>query len=149
MWPVERDTSVISFKFGEIYSIPEWFKKGTTHKGVDIAPKSILVSPRALSPIDGQVIYADFENPLEHKQGYGLYVCILFIDKSAYKVELHFLAHLNSTTVKERDVLIKGADIGVVGKTGYATNVHLHYELSRLMGRGKFVPVNPMPYLTR
>jgi murein DD-endopeptidase MepM/ murein hydrolase activator NlpD len=50
--------------------------------------------------------------------------------------------HLALTTVRPGDELAIGATLGVSGRTGRATGVHLHYAVTKA-GR----PVNPAPYL--
>ncbi len=55
-----------------------------------------------------------------------------------------FYAHMSTILVKEGDSIGDGYIIGLMGKTGRATNIHLHYELIK---DGK--EVNPARYLDR
>jgi murein DD-endopeptidase MepM/ murein hydrolase activator NlpD len=50
--------------------------------------------------------------------------------------------HLALTTVKPGDTVAIGATLGISGRTGRATGVHLHYAVTKA-GR----PVDPAPYL--
>jgi murein DD-endopeptidase MepM/ murein hydrolase activator NlpD len=52
--------------------------------------------------------------------------------------------HLRSVRVESAEVVPKGAVIGTVGRTGNATNYHLHFEL-RIDGEA----VDPVAYLAR
>lgn len=148
MWPVDRKQFIISFPYGALYSLPNWFKKGTTHKGIDLAPKNKLMRPDIYASVDGLVIHSGYQNEENKKEGFGLYVCILFIDKSSYKVELHYFAHLELSNVFKDQKVLKGDKIGVMGSSGFSTSTHLHYEVRRLGGRGIFSPINPKDYLT-
>ena len=51
-------------------------------------------------------------------------------------------AHASKRTVKIGDVVLRGAKIGEVGKTGRATGTHLHFEV-----RQRGAPVNPAQFL--
>ena len=51
-------------------------------------------------------------------------------------------AHASKRTVKIGDVVLRGAKIGEVGKTGRATGTHLHFEV-----RKRGAPVNPSQFL--
>ena len=53
-----------------------------------------------------------------------------------------FYAHLNRHKVKEGQIVKKGDLLGLMGRTGRATGVHLHFELLR-----DKLPVDPMKYL--
>ena len=51
-------------------------------------------------------------------------------------------AHASKRMVKIGDVVVRGARIAEVGKTGRATGAHLHFEV-----RQRGAPVNPSRFL--
>ncbi|MGH8650444.1 MAG: M23 family metallopeptidase, partial [Burkholderiales bacterium] len=51
-------------------------------------------------------------------------------------------AHASKRLVKVGDLVLRGAKIGEVGKTGRATGTHLHFEV-----RQRGAPVNPTRFL--
>ena len=150
MYPADKSLVRVSFRFAAVYSLPKWFKNGVTHKGVDLAPLSLLHDIKVNAPVEGRVLYAGLQDKADPDVGFGNHVIILRLDKSQYIAELHILGHLRlgSIEVKMGQDLEKGALVGIMGESGYATGVHLHYEVRKLKDRGTFVPINPLPYLT-
>jgi len=98
------------------------------HNGIDI--NGSLGDPVQAS-LEGTVISAGFNNSygnfivLDHGNGY----------KSLY-------AHLSDISVSRNDKVLQGEVIGLVGKTGYAPTVHLHFSLFKAKKS-----VDPMDYL--
>lgn len=86
------------------------------HMGLDIA------APRG-TPIqashDGIVIYSG-----NGFKGYGKLVMIEYGDRWAT-----LYSHLSKINVKEGQWVKRGQKIGVIGRTGNATGIHLHYEI--------------------
>ena len=100
------------------------------HNGIDLA------CPRGF-----QFVYATACGIILHagsRQGLGLSISILHFSEyeSGY-------GHLSALYVKKGDWVEAGDVIGVMGQTGRATGVHLHYSLRK---DGKWV--DPLPYLT-
>ena len=79
----------------------------------------------------GVVVYSDF-----HPQ----YGNMIEIDHGNDLVSRY--AHASKRLVKAGDVVLSGAKIGEVGRTGRATGTHLHFEV-----RNRGVPQNPMQFL--
>jgi murein DD-endopeptidase MepM/ murein hydrolase activator NlpD len=99
------------------------------HQGLDIAaPRGTPI----LSSHDGIVIYAG-----KGFKGYGKLVMVEFGDRWAT-----FYSHLSKITVREGQWIKRGQRIGIIGKTGNATGVHLHYEL-----RYNRQAIDPLRYL--
>jgi len=101
---------------------------GKLHKGIDIARPS----DRTIKAADnGTVVSAGYDG------GYGNKVVINHNNgiKTVY-------AHLDSISVTVGQVVSQGQKIGVMGKTGNSTGVHLHFEVYE-NGNLK----NPMDYL--
>ena len=102
-WPVSNH-SITSY-MGE-----RW---GRMHKGIDIVGgKTIKAADNGTVEFVGQ------------KSGYGN--AIIINHNNGFKT---LYGHLKSFSVKEGQVVSKGDAIGVMGATGDATGVHLHFEV--------------------
>ncbi|MCR4819112.1 MAG: peptidoglycan DD-metalloendopeptidase family protein [Fretibacterium sp.] len=124
-WPVRGK---ITSQYGQ--RIHPVFKTKIVHSGLDIAaPANTPVKAAAA----GEVLFDGW------LRGYGQ---VLILDHGRNYTTVY--AHLNSTSVKEGQVVKAGSVIGQVGKTGTATGYHLHFEV-RVNG----VTKNPMNYLKR
>ncbi|MCB0379338.1 MAG: M23 family metallopeptidase [Bdellovibrionales bacterium] len=112
--------------------ITQEFRKGSSrHDGVDISGRENSLIKAAA---DGTVIYAgnDFN-------GYGKLVIVEHQgDRWA-----SFYAHLNGFKVKEGQRVYRGQNLGLMGKTGRATGVHLHFEI-----RYNKRPVDPLMFVS-
>ena len=120
VWPTK---GVITLEFAQS-SMYQVF-----HTGIDIASK--LDEP--VNPaMDGTVIYAG-----EIFWGYGKHV---IIDHGNNMVTIY--AHLNKIYVFKGQKVITSDVIGGQGQTGWATGVHLHFQVN-VYG----IPVNPRVFL--
>ncbi len=98
------------------------------HEGIDvIAGEGTPVQAAA----GGVVVYADF-----HPQ----YGNMIEIDHGNDLISRY--AHTSKRLVKVGDVVLRGAKVGEVGRTGRATGAHLHFEV-----RQRGAPVNPVQFL--
>ncbi|UUZ97186.1 peptidoglycan DD-metalloendopeptidase family protein [Paenibacillus sp. P25] len=100
---------------------------GTVHYGTDLVSdeKAILASD------SGTVTFAGV------KSGYGN--CIVIDHGNGFET---LYGHLSRLEVRKDDRVKKGEKIGIMGRTGNATGVHLHFEIHK-DGRQE----NPMKYL--
>ena len=94
--------------------------KGTAHDGLDIVG---VDSKNIYSTIDGVVEKAGWENALNHKQGFGLYVRI----KQNGSADKYYFGHLSEIKVKAGDKVAVGTLLGIEGNTGYSFGSHCHY----------------------
>ncbi|MCX7882702.1 MAG: M23 family metallopeptidase [Brevinematales bacterium] len=90
--------------------------RSSYHNGIDfVAPSNTPV----FSPWGGRVIFADYNgaggNTIVVDHGLGLYAIYM---------------HLERIEVKAGEILSPGQTIGVIGKSGYSTGIHLHVGLS-------------------
>ena len=98
------------------------------HEGIDVmAEQGVTIRAAA----GGVVVYSDF-----HPQ----YGNMIEIDHGNDLVSRY--AHASIRLVKLGDVVLRGAKIGEVGRTGRATGTHLHFEV-----RQRGAPVNPTQFL--
>ena len=94
--------------------------KASAHDGLDLVG---VDSKEIHSTINGVVEKAGWENSLNHKQGFGLYVRI----KRDNSVDRYYFGHLSEIKVKKGQVVKIGDVIGIEGNTGYSFGSHCHY----------------------
>lgn len=90
------------------------------HDGLDIVG---IDSKNIYSTVDGVVEKAGWENSLNRKQGFGLYVRI----KKDGSSDKYYFGHLSELKVKAGDKVSVGTLLGVEGNTGYSFGSHCHY----------------------
>ena len=101
------------------FRVTQRFTEGS-HDGVDLVG---ITSKEIHSTVSGKVVYAGWENPDNHAQGFGQYVCILAGDK------YYYFGHMSEIKVKNNDTVNITDVIGIEGSTGYSTGSHCHYEV--------------------
>lgn len=94
--------------------------KGASHDGLDLVG---IDSKEVYSTVDGTVEKADWENPANKAQGFGLYARI----KADNSDDKYYFGHLSSIKVKAGQKIKKGELIGIEGSTGKSTGSHCHY----------------------
>jgi len=119
IWPV--DGRRISSYYGPSHPL-----------GIDIDGYNLPGAPIVAST-NGTVVFAG-GNPC---CSYGLYVVVMSPDG----IETLY-AHLSSISVTQGDTVAQGAQLGIIGTTGYSTGRHLHFEV---IDNG--VRQNPLDYL--
>ncbi len=98
------------------------------HKGVDIVAE---IGTPIYTAREGVVIYSG------RMEGYGNVIFIRHIDNY-----ITVYAHNKVNLVKVGDIVRRGTKIAEVGRTGYVTGPHLHFEVRKLDK-----PINPMSVL--
>ena len=94
--------------------------RGAEHDGLDLVG---VDSKEIHSTVNGVVEKAGWENPLNRKQGFGLYVRI----KQNNSVDKYFYGHLSKVKVTVGQRVKIGDIIGIEGSTGKSTGSHCHY----------------------
>lgn len=94
--------------------------KGATHDGLDLVG---VDSKLVHSTVNGVVEKAGWENPANHRQGFGLYVRI----KQSGSVDKYYFGHLSQVKVQAGQAVRIGDVIGIEGSTGKSTGPHCHY----------------------
>jgi murein DD-endopeptidase MepM/ murein hydrolase activator NlpD len=120
------DSPRVTCEFGTIRTTTE--KGRYMHKGLDIVnlPRAVVWSPQ-----DGVVV---------HKERYAFTGNTVVIDHGWGILSLFY--HLeNFSEIQVGQKVAKGNPVGTVGKTGYATGYHLHWEM-----RVNNVQVDPMQW---
>lgn len=93
----------------------------TVHDGLDLVGQD---SKELHATVNGTVQYAGWENPSNHAQGFGQYVCIKGIDGRYY-----YYGHMSELKVKTGQQVKITDVIGIEGSTGKSTGSHCHYEI--------------------
>lgn len=111
--------------------------KGADHDGLDLVG---LDSKEIHSTVNGEVVYAAWENSKNHKQGFGQYVVV----KNG-KRHYHF-GHLSKILVTLGQKVKTGDVIGIEGHTGYTipdneNGSHCHYCVRTSMSPGSYLDV--------
>ncbi|MCL2633457.1 MAG: peptidoglycan DD-metalloendopeptidase family protein [Oscillospiraceae bacterium] len=128
IWPLDSQFRMITCRFGW----DAW--RGGMHYGVDIGNAGIGGAP--IYAMQSGTVLKSFNNGAWNG-GYGNYV---IIDHGGGVATLY--AHASSVTVVELQEVTQGQIIGYVGRTGWSTGNHLHFEV-RIDGKA----VNPLDYL--
>ena len=106
--------------------------KGAAHDGLDLVG---IDSKEIHATVTGVVQYAGWENPNNHAQGFGQYVCIKSADR------YYYYGHLSSIKVKTGQNVNITDVIGVEGSTGYSTGSHCHYCIRPKYSAGCYLDV--------
>lgn len=88
------------------------------HTGIDI----VSLNKRVYGTCDGyvyRIIHGD--------KYYGNYIVIRSNEDSTF----HWFCHLETTFVKIGQLVSRGTVLGIMGKTGNCTGVHLHFEIRK------------------
>lgn len=106
------------------------------HKGIDWGcPVGTIV----VSPCRGMVTRSGWENPANQKQGFGMRVRMLLMEKGYDSWEMVF-AHLGKIYAWPGQKISPGDPIGLSGNTGSTTGPHLHTEFLDLHKQYRDIP---------
>ncbi|XEC95540.1 M23 family metallopeptidase [Paenibacillus tarimensis] len=128
--PSEWPTMSVRLTSGFGYRKDPFTGRTAFHAGVDIAGKT---GDPVFAAADGTVLDTGYD------KNKGYYVVI------GHRNELKTVyMHLKSFEVREKDTVVQGEKIGLLGSTGRSTGPHLHFEIMQ-----SNEPVNPLKYLNR
>ena len=108
--------------------------KGAAHDGLDLVG---IDSKCIHATAPGKIVFAGWENPNDHAQGFGQYVVIKAADGKMY----HY-GHLSEIRCNVGDTVKITDVIGIEGSTGCSTGSHCHYCVRTSMSPGTFLDVN-------
>lgn len=109
------------------FRVSQQYKPGT-HDGLDLVG---IDSKEIHATVSGTVHYAGWENPGNHAQGFGQYVCIRGTDGLFY-----YYGHLSELRVRTGQAVACTDVIGIEGSTGHSTGPHCHYEIRGAFYKG-------------
>ncbi len=109
---------------GDVIGAPRG--NGRTHKGIDIlCPANTCIALR----LDCEVMFAGWENPANHKSGYGLVIDV-WVPELGVQLRFGHCAGFFITSGK----VSAGRSFARVGSTGGSTGPHIHFEYTRQRG---------------
>ena len=111
--------------------------KGAQHDGLDLVG---IDSKEIHATATGKIVFAGWENPSNHNQGFGQYVVILA------NGQYYHYGHLSEIKVKYGDQVKITDVIGIEGHTGYTipsgpSGSHCHYCVRTSMSPGTYLDV--------
>lgn len=143
--PFGRNGQIMSILTAGFHDQDYYNNFGIVHEGIDLVPsQSYYATNKAYAKTHAVIMFATTSGKTRiYTDSYGA----LTVDvtnspgtlKTVYK-------HLNQIIVDNNASIHAGTPIGVMGKTGFATADHLHYEV-RLNQGGRWVAVNPQSYI--
>lgn len=120
MYPIKTDKLRVTSKYGKREYTYRGKRVKDFHNGIDLVGGNEIVAAA-----DGEVVSTRNEGK---QYGTGCYVRI---EHSNGLQTLYYHLKSGSVTVKKGQKVTKGQVIGIIGKTGKATGVHLHYQIDK------------------
>lgn len=133
MYPVKTDKLNVTSKFGNRTYTYQGKKVSDFHKGIDLTGGSEIIAFA-----DGVVIATCNKG---EQYGQACYVRIKH-DNGWYTLYYHLKS--GSVCVTKGQSVTKGQKLGIMGKTGVATGVHLHFQIDK---GGSSTAVDPYDYI--
>ena len=136
-WPVKNPIITSQYGFRE-------YPAREIHRGIDIVSSTDLnVYAAASGNVTDMKDTCNNKNCNSHQHGYGNFVEIYHGKNTEGESFKTFYAHLSKVYVKKGQQVKQGQCIGVMGETGIATGVHLHFEIQ--VNGNKCNPENFLP----
>ena len=136
--PLKGKAFVLTSPYGQRRN--PFTKQQDFHAGIDLAAP---VGTEIYAPADGFVSFAG-RYPLRRSVAWWRYGILVVLRHGDRFVTL--FGHMDEIRVRRNQRVQQGDVLGTVGKTGWSTSYHLHYEVRR-RDEGDFRPVDPRIYI--
>lgn len=133
MYPVKTDSLKVTSKFGNRTYIYQGNKVSDFHNGIDLIGGSDIVA------FDDGVVISICNKGEQYGQG-----CYVRIKHDNGYQTLYYHLKSGSIVVKVGDKVKKGQFLGIMGATGKATGVHLHFQIDKGSSSSA---INPYDYI--
>lgn len=120
MYPVKSNKLIVTSSFGKRTYTYQGKKVTDFHKGIDL-----IGGEEIIATADGKVV-----STCNKGEQYGT-GCYVRIAHSNGLQTLYYHLKSGSVTVRKNQNVKKGDVIGIMGATGQATGVHLHYQVDK------------------
>ena len=137
--PLRGDGFVLVSGFGNRRS--PFTRQLEFHPGADFAAP---VGTPVHATADGVVVFAG-EYPLSRSRGWWSYGNLVIVENGTGFVTLY--GHNDQVLARRGQQVRRGDPLATVGKSGWSTSPHLHYEVRRKGADGVFRPVDPLIYI--
>lgn len=136
--PLKGKAFVLTSPYGQRRN--PFTKQPDFHAGIDLAAP---LGTEIYAPADGFVSFAD-RYPLRRSVAWWRYGNLVVLRHGDRFVTL--FGHMDEIRVRRGQRVEQGDVLGTVGRTGWSTSFHLHYEVRR-REEGDFRPVDPRIYI--
>lgn len=137
--PVRGENVVLTSAFGRRRSA--FTNEMEVHAGLDLAAP---VGTTVHAPADGTVLFAG-EFPMNRSPFWWRFGNLVVLRNGDRFVTL--FGHCEEVRVRAGQSVRKGDVLATVGNTGWSRSPHLHYEVRRRGGDGRYVPVEPVIHM--
>ena len=139
MFPIECSDYKITSYYGERTILYQGKYINDFHYGIDLRAEPRNNDAKILAYADGEVVAVQ-----KRGEQYGK-PCYVRIKHNNGLYTLYYHLKDNSITVNVGDKVSKGQVLGIIGQTGMATGIHLHFQIDR--GNNESA-INPIDYIT-
>lgn len=133
MYPVKANKLTVTSSFGPRTYTYQGKKVSDYHKGIDLIGGSEIVA------FDDGVVTATCNTGKQYGQA-----CYVRIKHPSGWYTLYYHLKSGSVCVKKGDSVKRGQKLGIMGATGQATGVHLHFQIDK---GGSASAINPYDYV--
>jgi len=122
-----------------------YLKFGKVHFGIDLVPNNAYyTSNQSYKDTHKVIVYATHSGKITYYiDSYGSETVEVLNDDSSLKT---IYMHMKEVFVKSGETAKAGTPLGEMGKTGFATAEHIHYEI-RIKDDNTWLAVNPLTYI--
>lgn len=125
MYPIKADKLSVTSKFGYRTYTYQGKKISDYHKGIDLIANPNNRNEEILAFADG-VVTGVQKTGAQYKTA-----CYVRIKHSNGYYTLYYHLKSGSIVVNKGDTVKKGQKLGIIGATGQATGVHLHFQIDK------------------
>ncbi len=125
MKPINASKLTVTSKFGKRTITYQGKKETSYHKGIDLVPNPRNNNAEILAVADGTVT-----SVCTTGKQYGQACYVRIKHNNGYQT-LYYHLKSGSICVKKNDKVKKGQKIGIIGATGKATGIHLHFQIDK------------------
>ena len=138
MKPINVNKLTVTSKFGKRTIVYQGKKETSYHKGIDLVPNPRNNNAEILAVADGTVT-----GTCTTGKQYGQACYVRIKHNNGYQT-LYYHLKSNTICVKKGDKVKKGQKIGIIGATGKATGIHLHFQIDK---GNSATAIDPYDYL--
>lgn len=138
----------VFYRVTAYYNDPNYFKKfGNIHTGVDLIPNKYYFAKSGAYKLSNEIIIISTLSGKACSFGNKIDGYTVTIVRDIYKAKYHHQS-INFIPIGKCIQIENGTPIGIMGDTGNATGIHLHYSLYKLNNKNVWKDYNPLNTLS-